>query len=146
MTLVLGLFFLLAGTGLNVVHYCCDDCRAAGIEHVSSRNCEAVHCHQQHDECCHHHAGECSHRGCSHHHDGTCWFKHLEVNQGGISPSLSRPEEQVISLLYNSILNPDRLYSVIINSDREQDLCFDTSPNEDDHGRAIILRVCTWLI
>lgn len=42
-------FFILAGTGYNIVHYCCDSCESVGIEYLSTHSCLDVH-HSDHSE------------------------------------------------------------------------------------------------
>lgn len=36
-------YFLLAGTGYNIVDYCCDSCEMVGIEYVSHHTCHDIH-------------------------------------------------------------------------------------------------------
>ncbi len=50
-SLVLAVYFLLAGSGFNVVDYCCNGCREAGIEYIAHNSCFAVHNHEG-DTCC----------------------------------------------------------------------------------------------
>ncbi len=38
-------YFLLAGTGINIIKYCCDSCAEAGIETLAKGLCEDVHRH-----------------------------------------------------------------------------------------------------
>lgn len=42
-------FFILAGTGYNIVHYCCDSCESVGIEYLSTHSCLDVH-HAEHSD------------------------------------------------------------------------------------------------
>ncbi|MFV0391779.1 MAG: hypothetical protein ACK5KP_07850 [Paludibacteraceae bacterium] len=44
-SLLLAAMFLLAGTGYNIVQFCCDDCRNAGVEHLAEVACASVHEH-----------------------------------------------------------------------------------------------------
>lgn len=48
----LSLFFVIAGSGFNIVNYCCNVCEDEGIEHVAGKSCHAVH--TQNDTCCEH--------------------------------------------------------------------------------------------
>lgn len=50
--------FLLAGTGFNLIHYCCDACKKAGIETVAATSCKSIHEHFCHDEFTTHEHGE----------------------------------------------------------------------------------------
>ena len=47
---VLALFFLVAGSGFNVIKFCCDICSEHGIEEVTLKSCSSFH-HQKSD-CC----------------------------------------------------------------------------------------------
>ncbi|NDV47578.1 hypothetical protein D0T49_11015 [Paludibacter sp. 221] len=52
---VCAVYFLTAGLGFNVVHYCCDTCASEGIEAVANKSCEAIHHEHEHEDgCCHH--------------------------------------------------------------------------------------------
>ena len=44
-TLLSAAYFLFAGTGYNVVNYCCQICANEGIETVATSSCNAVHHH-----------------------------------------------------------------------------------------------------
>lgn len=48
----LSLFFVIAGSGFNIVNYCCNICENEGIEHVAGKSCHTVH--TQTDTCCEH--------------------------------------------------------------------------------------------
>ncbi len=48
---VLSGYFLLAGLGFNLVEYCCNGCRNAGIEFVAEHSCTDIHTHNG-DACC----------------------------------------------------------------------------------------------
>lgn len=65
-SLLLGLYFLLAGTGFNIVNYCCDSCESKGIEYIAKHSCEEVHHHKS--DCCESH----SHASADSHHDIAC--------------------------------------------------------------------------
>ena len=55
-SLIFGLYFLLAGTGFNIVNYCCNSCEDEGIENIALHSCDAVH----------HNESECSHPESTH--------------------------------------------------------------------------------
>ena len=67
---ICAVYFLTAGTGFNMIHYCCEGCAVEGIEAVAGRSCEAVHheqnCGHEDDSCCGHDAS-CRHedKACS---------------------------------------------------------------------------------
>jgi len=83
------LFFLMAGTGYNAIHYCCDTCRAAGIVHVEEESCDAIH-HHDHHHCC----GDCA----EHHHHNSCWFRHLQLDDVAVAVAMDAPspEEHIL--------------------------------------------------
>lgn len=78
--IVLAVCFVWAGSGMNLVRYCCDECRQAGIEHVLNHSCDKVHHHTPHHD-----------QDYCHHGDG-CTFTRLEVSDGGISHAIQVPE------------------------------------------------------
>jgi hypothetical protein len=47
---VLACFFLFAGTGMNIIKYCCETCSEHGIEEVAANSCSSFH-HQK-SSCC----------------------------------------------------------------------------------------------
>jgi hypothetical protein len=51
-TLFFAAYFMLAGTGYNIIHYCCNHCEEAGIEYLVQHSCEDVH--QEEAICCNH--------------------------------------------------------------------------------------------
>lgn len=54
MSLVVAAYFLLAGTGYNIVNYCCQSCEVEGIEYVAENSCNVAH-HRDNgckDNCC----------------------------------------------------------------------------------------------
>ena len=48
---LLATYFLIAGSGFNIINYCCNGCRDAGIEYVAAHSCSDVHRHEG-DVCC----------------------------------------------------------------------------------------------
>ena len=78
--IVLAGCFVWAGSGMNLVRYCCDECRHAGIEHVLNHSCDKVHHHTPHHD-----------QDYCHHGDG-CTVTRLEVSDGGISHAIQVPE------------------------------------------------------
>ncbi len=57
LTFICAAYFLFAGSGYNIVRYCCEGCAKEGIEVVATKSCEAIH-HTGHDHdkesCCNH--------------------------------------------------------------------------------------------
>lgn len=87
LAMLLSSFFLIAGTGYLSVHYCCDVCREAGIEHVMEESCDAIHHHTEH-----HHDGCC-------HHENDCYVHYLQVSQFTQSAQLHTPQAQEMLLM-----------------------------------------------
>lgn len=123
-------FFLLAGTGYNAVHYCCDTCRAAGIEHVAEESCEAIHHHEHH-----HHDGNCCH------HD-SCWLRHLQVNDYTLAHSLAVPAIHEMVLIGPAI--PALLDECVLEMCVSAEL-FGNPPPPGGGGQGILKDVCRWI-
>ncbi|MCC8154286.1 MAG: hypothetical protein LIP01_08775 [Tannerellaceae bacterium] len=68
--LILGTLIFYGGSGINLVSYCCGDCRSAGLEVVLSDKCCEIHEH-------HHHEKEHTHGHSCHHSDGDDGLAHL---------------------------------------------------------------------
>lgn len=136
LAIMLCLFFLVAGTGYNVVHYCCHACRVAGVEHVEE-------CEEHHSETSGHHDATC---GCSHHHHshhGTCWFRHLQLDEGGISSSLHLPDIQSMQTLHCIV--PLHVSEQFGFFSRTCSFFTDSSP-EKSVGQAIHTMACQWIL
>lgn len=52
---ILVAFFVIAGSGYNIVHYCCDECEEHGIVQVATHSCEEFHQNENHAACSGHH-------------------------------------------------------------------------------------------
>ena len=80
-------YFLIAGSGYNLIRYCCEDCADEGIEAIVSESCEAIHHKHEHDggTCCNHthsEANEHENMACSdmnHQADG-CYIWRLQTD------------------------------------------------------------------
>jgi len=81
-SLCFGLYFLLAGTGFNIIQYCCERCEDTGIENVAANSCEKVH-HSGNYSCCHNESEDYS---CSNinHYSGGCHILRLKVETPSI--------------------------------------------------------------
>ena len=69
LAVVCAAYFLLAGSGYNLVRYCCEGCASEGIETVANKSCEAIHHEHEHEDgaCCNH-----THSASSGHKDMAC--------------------------------------------------------------------------
>ncbi len=133
MTIVLALFFLLAGTGVNYVQYCCSSCKAVGIVHVMAESCEAVHEHTHH-----HHDADC-------HHENGCQLHRLEVGQTMLAAVVDVPENDHYTHLFYPIYSEmvaDMLPSAI---DSYADVPI-FSPDIPLIGRTVSIRDCAFLL
>lgn len=71
-TIVSAIYFLFAGTGYNIINYCCDNCESEGIDYIAQNSCAATHHNNHHKTCCSenhydftiadylHHSNECN--------------------------------------------------------------------------------------
>ncbi len=80
---LLAVCFVWAGSGVNYVRYCCNDCRQAGIEHILNHACDHVH---------HNDGGQtpCRNAGACQHADG-CTLLRLHLSDGGICSTVHIP-------------------------------------------------------
>lgn len=87
--LTMAVLVLYGGAGINIISYCCGDCRSAGVEALIHQKCCEIHQHSHKDHTAHNketdckvnHQAEnatCSHtthanrHDCEKHHDHTC--------------------------------------------------------------------------
>lgn len=82
--------FLLAGTGYNLTHYCCNDCKNAGIEVVAEMSCENIHEQHCHDESTTHTHSKAM-DACNHSLTKGCDIERLTVD----IPSLNQPSQEI---------------------------------------------------
>lgn len=150
-SMIIIVFFLLAGTGVNVVHYCCQDCRRAGLEHVIEESCSEVHHHDC--ACCIHHdhlLTDCSEHedveglkeSCEHEADG-CWIRHLVVEPGAVVHAHILPSVSTHNILIISTCNV--LFSYSATHTKNQYSGHRPYPDKGD-GQHVIIRCCQWLI
>ena len=52
-SLFFALFFLVAGTGFNIIRYCCSGCESQGIAYIASHSCSSLH-QENLQSCCAH--------------------------------------------------------------------------------------------
>lgn len=94
-------FFLIAGTGYNIIQYCCDSCAHSGIEEVAHVSCDALHQHQHATATPHEHADDMACSNVSHHANG-CHLLRVKVD----TPSIQSTSQ----LTDNFIRDVDLLY------------------------------------
>lgn len=102
---VFSFIFLIAGTGYNIIHYCCGACELKGIEYIAHHSCEDVHHNEDVNDCDSHHSHHCNHQKTSHtdfvvlndihadaetcHSGEHCDVKRVQVDDFSISQSAS---------------------------------------------------------
>lgn len=130
-TAYLLVFFLMAGTGISLVHYCCDECRHAGLEHIVEHKCDAVHHHDHHHDCT-----------CLHH--DACHYLHYAVSQTTIDApqQLDKAVSSVIAELSPIALIKDlsseiSKTSIFLHKHRTIHVSL---------GRAVSVLFCTYLL
>jgi len=83
MAITMAALVLYGGSGLNVMNFCCNNCRAAGMLAVAGMT-HHTDGHENHDSCCEGHAGESATSACSNHANrsdkGCCSFKHISFD------------------------------------------------------------------
>ena len=92
-TFVSAAYFLFAGTGYNVVNYCCQTCAQEGIEAVATNSCNAIH-HHLHST---NHAHQNNDIACSNinHHPTGCHLLRLNID----TPSVQTTREAIVSTI-----------------------------------------------
>jgi len=86
-------YFMFAGTGYNVVNYCCQTCAQEGIEAVATNSCNAIHQHLHSTN----HAKQNNDIACSNinHHPGGCHLLRLTID----TPSVQTTSEVIVSTI-----------------------------------------------
>lgn len=87
--LILSCLFLFFGLGFNSVHYCCAQCRAAGIAHILQDSCDSIHQSQ---------SGKPSIRQDTHH--DACSIHRLTVDSSVLSSPTACPMPPVLHLTW----------------------------------------------
>ncbi len=136
MAIVLALCFVWAGSGVNYIHYCCADCRDAGISRVLEESCEVVH---HHEHVCH----SCGQSDCCGH-SGTCAFIRLHISEGGISHSIHIPSVQVVVEEF-LLACEGRLLQALLESSTNFYSLYSHIPAPLS-GRGVSIQHCSWLI
>lgn len=113
------------------VHYCCDLCREAGIEHVMEESCEALHRHETH-----HHDGCC-------HHENSCWAHFLQVSQFTQSSQLHAPQALSLTLLLS--LLPTYCCSCSFCEHSVPFSLLHLPPPLGCQGQTVLQEVCRWI-
>lgn len=104
LAMVLSIMFLLAGTGYNLIHYCCGQCEIEGIEKVTEYSCEAVHHHNLEHNTERHHACEADKSFHLHQSEDACHLDRLTVDTPSIQFITSRlVDYSLVYKIFNNI-------------------------------------------
>jgi len=99
---LLAIYFLIAGLGFNIINYCCNGCRDAGIEYVAEHSCFAVHRHEG-DVCCstNHHSNDDKEKTYSitHSHADHCSVNRYNVETPTVSASTQILSGQIFTFV-----------------------------------------------
>ena len=97
-SILLSCIFIFAGTGFNVISYCCNTCAEAGIEKVAEMSCDCIHHHHHHTNKTEHHLHPASENICMQDFQKGCDLNRLTVDV----PSLQLNQDHLVdySLLY----------------------------------------------
>jgi len=97
-------YFLFAGTGYNVVNYCCQTCANEGIETVATSSCTTVHNHTHSND----HNLQNGDMSCSdvNHQPATCHLLRLSIDIPAFQTTqeLSAATINSCNLFYTSVL------------------------------------------
>lgn len=104
--LAFGLYFLLVGTGFNLVNYCCNVCELEGIEAVAMQSCHSIH-HSEEAGCCDHQQADDMACTDLQHHPDACHLTRLSVELSPLSSVLelnahSNYETVLLAVLQNN--------------------------------------------
>ena len=79
-SLLFSAIFLFAGTGYNIIQYCCNDCEEAGITMSTEMSCECIHQHHHLEGDIHAHHYQTSSVPCVHEYNKSCDIDRLTVD------------------------------------------------------------------
>ena len=103
-TFISAAYFLLVGTGYNVVNYCCNACANEGIEAVATSSCNSVH-HHSHSTNHFHTNGDMS---CSdfNHHPAGCHLLRINTDIPSFQTTLDKSFNTINSFnLFYKVVN-----------------------------------------
>lgn len=144
---LLATFFVVAGSGYNVVHYCCEECASHGIVAVATHSCEEFHNHGKKGCSGHHHVNNNDHRDMAsaeviHMNDG-CHLLRLHTDTPSIQHHTLNSGTDVYKLLLVS------LHTAILFQPFEQNesgIAYPPPIRENDSGREILKKISVLLI
>lgn len=122
MSLLLGIYFLLAGTGFNIVNYCCHSCETKGIEYIAKYSCNEVHHFEA--NCCDTKTPTSEDLACSdmQHHPDSCHILRVKVE---VPTVVSIPELISVTILTHTLFITENIF---INFQPENTLVYSNPP------------------
>lgn len=84
------------GAGVNVASFCCQDCRAEGVEILAGDRCCEVHGHTHHLE---HETVEHTNDSFDHSHEKCCHMSRISFDWGSEKVSIDSPQPVTFDLL-----------------------------------------------
>lgn len=111
--LVMSALIFYGGAGINVISYCCDMCRSAGIEEVSNHKCCGIHgLHHEHQEATEHACNSCI----RHAHEMCCGLERIQYdwNNQNISDTELDIQPVTLDLLCAGICNISTIPSLSV--------------------------------
>ena len=143
--LLLSAIFLLAGTGFNVIRYCCQDCAKAGIEKVAEMSCNCIH-HHHHTDGTEHQSHPESENMCFHNLEMGCSLTRITVDVPSIQDSNVFSSD--ISLLHSCLicLFPDFIAGYDAETFKNQLFTYHPNIPKPLKGRQILSQNSVFLI
>lgn len=130
LSILLAVYFLLAGTGFNIIDYCCPTCANKGIEQVAQVSCNGIH----HD---HHCSDKCKH-------DDGCQFIRCTPDNSIIAESDDLPDVNVLPLFGHLLSDTNTLLSAIHHTVYQYGGYYPYTSSSG--GRVLLATYCTLLI
>lgn len=144
---LLATFFVVAGSGYNVVHYCCEECAKHGIVEVATHSCEEFH-HPNKNGCSgHHHINDNDHRD----------MASTDVIRMNDGCHLLRLHTDTPSIQYHAISFGVDVYKLLLSNlhtallfqlseQNEAEIAYPPPLQQNDSGREILKKISVLLI
>lgn len=139
---LLVIFFMYAGTGLNVARYCCALCAEYGVEHIAHVPCKDIHQYADHASTHSHMCDGNASKTCD-----CCKLYRFVTDEGFTQEILEMPDVVKVQLLasVNCALLPLFSSLSIISDAPSDDSCYVLDASFDE-GRHVLSRHCVLLI
>lgn len=97
-TLLMAFLVFYGGAGVNIVSFCCSECRSAGMEVLTGNKCCEIHGHS-HDEV----TIEAATAGISHSHEMCCNMHRISFDWDYEKTSIESPQPLVVDLFADGL-------------------------------------------